>query len=375
MPTFREDIHRASKVPLVKTDDLDDLSVTTGKLADGSVTEPKLHEDSVSTEKIQDGAVTTDKIADGAVTNPKLHDDSVSTAKIIDQNVTTGKIKDLNVTTAKIAEKNITTAKIADRNVTAEKLSADSVVTEKIKDHNVTWDKLNEEVQEVVEAGTGVDGKLISDMQEWNERIAALESAKLTPKTVITANDITEFEGKTDVQLKIALTSENGEIDNDENYTGKTLTMSIGGSSRTTDKGTYSETYTFTRPDSLTITASGTAKYKGVGTTFPQASKTIYAVAASYIGYVDDYNNWSKNGQKLVKHSLSGTYKVTNSYTDAAYLVVAIPDEGAVNAVTRIVQHGTLDAEQQFDKIVKDGYTLYVCKTRHNPGTYDFILY
>lgn len=373
MPTYRDDIHRGTAVPLVKTDDLDDLSITTDKLADGSVTEPKLAKDSVSTEKIRDGAVETDKLADGAVTNPKLHDDSVSTGKIIDQNVTTAKIKDKNVTTEKVKDSAITTPKLADENVTAEKLSSDSVLTEKIKDHNVTWDKLNEEVQEVVQAGTGVDGKLINDMQEWNERIAALESAKMTPTVKITAADVTEYDGGATVPLKVELVAEKN-IDSDENFTDRAMTLTIGGVSNTLSKGTYSEDYAFIKPSSLTIKASGTAKYKGVATTFPEASKTIYAVLPSYIGYVGSTDNWNMTGEKLVKHSLSGSYNVTNGYSDAAYLVVAVPVDGAVNAVNKIVQHGTLDAEQQFDKVTKNGYTLYVCKTKHNPGTYNFIL-
>lgn len=53
MPTFREDIKIGSKVPLIKTADLNDKSVTERKLADGSITK----------DKIAPGAVTKDKLS------------------------------------------------------------------------------------------------------------------------------------------------------------------------------------------------------------------------------------------------------------------------------------------------------------------------
>lgn len=53
MPTFREDAEIGSKVPLIKTADLNDKSVTERKLADGSITK----------DKIAPGAVTKDKLS------------------------------------------------------------------------------------------------------------------------------------------------------------------------------------------------------------------------------------------------------------------------------------------------------------------------
>lgn len=49
MPTFRNDVKLGTKVPLIKTDDLDDRCVTEEKLADGCVTVEKL-----------DGNITSD---------------------------------------------------------------------------------------------------------------------------------------------------------------------------------------------------------------------------------------------------------------------------------------------------------------------------
>lgn len=44
MPTFRNDVKLGTKVPLIKTDDLDDRCVTEEKLADGCVSAEKLSE-------------------------------------------------------------------------------------------------------------------------------------------------------------------------------------------------------------------------------------------------------------------------------------------------------------------------------------------
>lgn len=59
MPTFREDAKIGSKVPLIKTADLNDKSVTEKKLADGSITKDKIADESVSAEKLQSGLRST----------------------------------------------------------------------------------------------------------------------------------------------------------------------------------------------------------------------------------------------------------------------------------------------------------------------------
>ena len=73
----------------------------------------------------------------------------------------------------------------------------------------------------------------------------------------------------------------------------------------------------------------------------------------------------------MIKYNLNGQYNVTNPY-DLAYLVVAIPKNGMVSSISSIIQKGTLDAVQQYSIIDKDNYTLYVCNTKHNKGTYTF---
>lgn len=261
--------------------------------------------------------------------------------------------------------------------VEEKRLSRDSVVTEKIKDGNVTMRKLSVEVQGLIEAGTGVDASLLESMEEWNDRIAALESDKLNPKTVVEADGITEYSTGVQVGILAYLSTDSGRVDSDEDWTDKVLTVNYGGDETVVHSGTYSGSHVFTRPSSLTITASGTAKYKGVDVTFPKVTRTVYAVGASYMGYVESLDNITDAAieglQKNVKHSLSGSYNITNGYT-SAYFIVAVPKDGAVNGISRIVQHGLMDAEQTIGRHDTSNYNVYVCSTAHNKGTYNFII-
>lgn len=114
MPTFREDPKIGSKVPLIKTADLNDKSVTEKKLADGSITN----------DKIAPGAITKDGINNKAVTNVKIDDAAVDTRTIEDKSVTNAKIADESITQEKIFNSSVTTEKLADESVSAEKLQS-----------------------------------------------------------------------------------------------------------------------------------------------------------------------------------------------------------------------------------------------------------
>ena len=271
-----------------------------------------------------------------------------------------------------LRDKSVTTRKLANEAVTEEKLAENSVSTDKIKDHNVTWDKLTPEAQKVIEAGTGVDSDLVHDMEQWNNRIAALESDKLTSKVVIYTTDVIEYIPNVSSNITIQLQNANGIISKDTNYTHKHLYYNINnkGEVDIQDDNVNVE-YKYNSPAQVNIEARGTATYKGVPITFPVVRKTIFAVLPSYIGYIEDYNNWNNTGTKLIKHSLNGQYNVTNPY-DLAYLIIAIPKDGVVSNISSIIQKGTLDAVQQYNVIDKGNYTLYVCNTKHNKGTYTF---
>ncbi len=65
MPTFREDIKLGTKVPMMKTDDYNDQSVTEEKLKDGAVTNPKLAKESVTIDKLDKKLVQLFEAASG----------------------------------------------------------------------------------------------------------------------------------------------------------------------------------------------------------------------------------------------------------------------------------------------------------------------
>lgn len=240
-----------------------------------------------------------------------------------------------------------------------------------IKD-KVDINKLTPEMRELINSATGVPENLVKDMEQWNNRIAALESDKLTSKIVIYATDVIEYIPNVSSNITIQLQNANGIISKDANYTHKHLYYNINnqGELDVQDDNVNVE-YKYNSPAQVDIRARGTAVYKGVSITFPAVSKTIFAVLPSYIGYLEDYNNWNNTGTKLIKHSLNGQYNVVNPY-DLAYLVIAIPKNGMVYNISSIIQKGTLDAVQQYDVINKGNYTLYVCRTKHNKGLYTF---
>ena len=177
MPTFRDDPKLGSMVPMMKTDDYNDQSVTEKKLKDGNITTRKLADGSVTTAKISDGNVTTQKIADQNVTTEKLQDSGVTTEKIADLNVTTEKLNDKSVTAEKLEDSSVVTAKIKDGNVTTEKLQDSSVTTAKVADKNVVNSKLGDE---------SVDERTIKDQNVTNRKIAdsAVNTSKLHDQSV-----------------------------------------------------------------------------------------------------------------------------------------------------------------------------------------------
>lgn len=177
MPTFRQDTKLGTMVPLMKTDDYNDQSVTEKKLKDGNITTRKLADGSVTTAKIADGNVTTQKIADQNVTTEKMQDSSVTTEKIADLNVTTEKLNDKSVTTEKLADGSVATGKIKNGNVTTEKLGDSSVTTEKVAEKNIVNSKLDD---------SSVDERTIKDKNVTNRKLAdfAVDTPKLHDQSV-----------------------------------------------------------------------------------------------------------------------------------------------------------------------------------------------
>lgn len=86
MPTFRQDEKLGTNVPLIKTDDFNDKSVTTEKLAEGSVTNSKLAPESVTQDKFDKELLQIFKAAAGLPQNliETIQNVDVSIAKLND---------------------------------------------------------------------------------------------------------------------------------------------------------------------------------------------------------------------------------------------------------------------------------------------------
>ena len=168
MGTFRQDTRLGKMVPLMKTDDYNDKSVTTEKLADKAITDKKVADDAISTSNIKDSSVTNQKVADGSITTEKLADNAVTSEKIAqgavdsaqieydavmnhhidDGAVTADKLFDGCVQTEKLEDHAVTMEKLADGSVVNKKLAPDSVSATKIADQAVLVSKIANEVWE-----------------------------------------------------------------------------------------------------------------------------------------------------------------------------------------------------------------------------------
>ena len=169
MPTFRQDTKIGGMVPMMKTDDYNDQSVTKDKLRDGNVT----------TEKLADGAVNTDKLSDGVITTPKIANQNVTTEKMADAAIVTSKIADQNVTREKIADQSVDNSKLSQKAVTYDKLNDKSVITEKINDRAVTTEKVEEKaITNTKLDDQSVDGRVV--------REASLETKHFANESVTT---------------------------------------------------------------------------------------------------------------------------------------------------------------------------------------------
>ena len=209
MPTFREDTKIGGMVPMMKTDDYNDQSVTEKKLKDGNITTRKLADGSVTSDKIADSNVVTSKIANQNVTTEKLQDAGVTTDKLADLNVTTEKLNDKSVTTEKMADGSVVTEKIKNGNVTTEKLGDSSVTTEKVAEKNIVNSKLDD---------SSVDERTIKDKNVTNRKLAdsSVDTPKLHDRSVTNEKmaDNTLTLDKFDPELRKSLEAATGLPDN-----------------------------------------------------------------------------------------------------------------------------------------------------------------
>lgn len=81
MPTYKQDVKLGTMVPLIKTDDIDKLAITTDRLADNSVTNPKLAADTLTLDKFDPELRQVINAATG------LPDDLITTIQDVDKNL------------------------------------------------------------------------------------------------------------------------------------------------------------------------------------------------------------------------------------------------------------------------------------------------
>lgn len=112
MPTFREDPKLGSKVPMIKTADLNEQCVTNSKILDGCITKEKLAKGTVDATTLANKSVGTEKLSDSSVTNEKISNKAVSTEKLADESITKEKIFNASITTEKLANESVSAEKL-----------------------------------------------------------------------------------------------------------------------------------------------------------------------------------------------------------------------------------------------------------------------
>ncbi len=222
MPTFRDDIKLGTKVPMTKTDDINDQAITTVKIRDGNVTTEKLAEGVVSTDKLSDGAIKTPKIADENVTTEKLAEASVVTSKIADQNVTSEKIADQSVDNSKLSPSSVSYDKIKDNAVITEKLNDRAVTTEKVEEKAITNPKLGDQsVDGRVLREANVETKHLANESVTTDKVAtkSITKDKLAEDSVVTQ----KVKDGSITNLKLADTSVSTEKMQDKSVTNQKI--------------------------------------------------------------------------------------------------------------------------------------------------------
>lgn len=218
MPTFREDIKLGTKVPMMKTDDLNDQSVTTSKLADGSVT----------TDKLADSTVTLDKL------DPSVRTEiNISTSAVIEATKqakeATAKV-DQVISTAEAAAKEASDMATKAEEASAEALDAANHPTKIGEDYYVyTWDKTT---KAYTKTNIYTKGDAITISREFSS-VAEMEAypgddIKTGDLVVINSNN-TEDEDNAKLYMK----GESGwnfivDLSGFRGFTGKTPQIAIG---------------------------------------------------------------------------------------------------------------------------------------------------
>lgn len=208
----------------VTTEKLQDAGVTTDKLADLNVTTEKLNDKSVTTEKMADGSVVTGKIKDGNVTTEKLGDSSVTSEKVAEKNIVNSKLDDSSVDERTIKDKNVTNRKLADSSVDTPKLHDQSVTNEKMADNTLTLDKFDPELRKSLEAATGLPDNLLTMIQDVDESLAKLND---TVYPIILGFTITPNVDTMQTEIKYSVSSDGKTLVPDTFLISKQINSSV----------------------------------------------------------------------------------------------------------------------------------------------------
>lgn len=256
-------------------------------------------------------------------------------------------------------------------------------------------------ITDAVAYKTDSESTILTDkLKGIDSDIADIEFSQLRPSLTAspTSKDVLFGAG---VSQNVSLTlGASKAINADNHFSDTSISYRIGATGEFTKVNGTTATVAVTAdstPSSKSVYASGTAKYRGSKTvTFGSTANpvsTINFVRRSYIGYVDaastdavaavmtaGYNSTSGAitgmTSKVAKNVATNSFEYSTPAGKAAYFVVAIPKASNVFGVSQITQLGTLNAVQTTESktatIGGVSYQLYVCKSKHNAGTYNF---
>lgn len=210
--------------------------------------------------------------------------------------------------------------------------------------------------------------------------IVNLELKHINPHVTISGNTVVEFVdgSQSKVNLTANFVADEGDTSKMDNLAYQ-CNSSLGITPTLTDNHNELDiVLAYDKPETDTISVGCQYLYKGVdsGTDFTKC--VVNCVKASYVGYslVNDatIDVSGANIQKAVVKKFNGAYNVTNATGQQANFFVAVPKNGNVDAVKSIIQRSSMNVNLPFDVVESDNYTFYVCKTKHNEGTYTFVI-
>jgi len=113
----------------VKTVDLGNNAVTTGKLKDGQVALADLAPGSVDATRIVDGSVGFAELSTGSVGADEIQTDAVGATEIADSTIDSGEIVNDSLTSSDLASGSVGTSEVSDSSLTGSDIASNSIST------------------------------------------------------------------------------------------------------------------------------------------------------------------------------------------------------------------------------------------------------